>query len=118
MEANAVWLAGILIVVLLLDAVACSVPLDFIKKTLDRLDVSTAVRQAIPVVKFAAAVGLVLGLFVPLIGVLTAAALVAYFGVACWYHRRANDRPIEYVGATLGAVAAGAVGVVSFATAL
>ena len=44
-----------------------------------------------PVVKFAAAVGLVGGIWVPGLGLLTSAALVLYFVLAVGAHVRASD---------------------------
>ena len=90
-----------------LDAVACAIPAPYIKRDLDRLGCPENLQRALPVVKGAAAIGLVAGMKEPRLGRLTSAALVAYFGCAVGFHVRAHDHPIRSVpAATLGAVAA------------
>lgn len=99
MDANLVWLALILIVVLGLDAIACIGPIPYIRKDLERLGCSENVIRAIPAIKLAAVAGLTVGLWVPWIGALAAAGMIVYFVFALDYHRRAQDTIDKYIPA-------------------
>jgi hypothetical protein len=81
------------------DAVLCAIPNGYVQKDLDRMDVPQAVRTAIPVVKVASVVGLLLGRRHPGLGALTSLALVGYFVCALASHVRAHDEPWRYVSA-------------------
>lgn len=91
------WLAIVLIVVLAGDAVACAIPIRYIKEDLDRLGCSATVQRVIPLVKFLAVGGLVIGLWAPWLGVLACVGMLAYFGVAFSYHARNDDPVAKYV---------------------
>lgn len=99
MEVARSWLALILIVVLAADAIACAIPIKYIKDDLDRLGCSVAVQRAIPVVKFLAIAGLIIGLWVPWLGALACIGMIVYFGFAFVYHARANDPVAKYLPA-------------------
>lgn len=71
------------------------------KDDLDRLRFPEAPRGVFPVIKFAAAAGLMAGLRWRSLGRLTAAALVAYFVAALGFHVRARDAVSRYVPAVV-----------------
>lgn len=73
------------------DAIACAIPLDYIRRDLDNIGCPDSIRRALPTVKAASATGLLLGLRWPRIGRLTAFSLVAYFLTAVGFHVRAKD---------------------------
>lgn len=92
-------LAILLIVFLVGDGVAGAIPIKYIKDDLARLNVPDQIQRLVPVCKFAAAAGLIVGLWVPVIGLLTCGALIAYFVVAFGYHQRAHDPVAKYAAA-------------------
>lgn len=118
MEAQLVWLAIILIVFQSLDGIACAIPIQYIKNDLDRINCPEQLQKILPFIKFASVIGLIIGLFIALIGAITCAALVVYFVVALDFHRRAKDSVDKYVGATLVGTFAGVVGLVSYLPAI
>lgn len=73
------------------DAVACAIPLDYIRRDLDNIGCPDSIRRALPSIKAASATGLLLGRRWPLIGRMTALSLVAYFLAAIGFHVRAKD---------------------------
>ncbi|MGF2945135.1 DoxX family protein [Mycobacterium sp. Lab-001] len=77
------------------DAVACAVPVPPIKKILDDLDVPDSVRPVLPVVKAAAAVGLLSVTRFPALARLTTAMLTLYFVLAVGAHVRARDKIVN-----------------------
>ena len=77
------------------DAVACGVQLAPIKKTLDNLGVSDNIRPVLPVVKAAAAVGLLSVTRFPALARLTTAMLTLYFVLAVGAHIRARDKVVN-----------------------
>jgi hypothetical protein len=81
------------------DAVACGVQVAPIKKTLDDLGVPDDVRRALPVVKVAAAIGLVSVTRFPALARLTTAMLTLYFALAVGAHIRARDKPVNAIPA-------------------
>ena len=70
------------------DAVACAIPNPFITWALDNVDCPAGLRRALPVVKVAAAAGLLVGLRQPRLGRLTCRALQGYFVAALGLHAR------------------------------
>ena len=74
------------------DAVACAIPLAPIKKVLDDVGVPESVRPVFPVVKAAAAVGLLSVTRFPALARLTTAMLTLYFILAVGAHVRALDK--------------------------
>ncbi len=106
--------AIMLIVALGADAIACAIPIEYIKNDLDRLGCSPALQRVIPVLKFAAVAGLAAGLWVPRLGVATCAALLLYFAAAFAFHKRANDTFAQYLPAAVVSVCIVAVMVFSY----
>jgi hypothetical protein len=81
------------------DAVACVIPLPQIEKSLDDLKVPVGIRWVFPVVKTAAAIGLLSVTRFPGLARLTTAMLTVYFTLAVGAHIRAHDRPVNAVPA-------------------
>ncbi len=81
------------------DAVGCAVQVAPIKKVLDDLDVPETVRPVLPVVKAAAAVGLLSVTWFPALARLTTAMLTLYFVLAVGAHVRAQDKMVNAVPA-------------------
>jgi hypothetical protein len=81
------------------DAVACGVQVAPIKKTLDNLGVPGSIRPVLPVVKAAAAVGLLSVTRFPGLARLTTAMLTLYFVLAVGAHIRAHDKVVNAVPA-------------------
>ncbi|HYQ35035.1 MAG TPA: DoxX family protein [Mycobacterium sp.] len=77
------------------DAVACAIPVAPIAKTLDNLGVPQNVRPVMPVVKAAAAIGLLSVRWFPGLARLTTAMLTLYFVVAVGAHIRARDKVVN-----------------------
>ncbi|TVS74574.1 DoxX family protein [Mycobacterium helveticum] len=77
------------------DAVACAVPAPPIKKVLDDLGVPAGVRPVLPVVKAAAALGLLSVRWFPALARLTTAMLTVYFVLAVGAHVRARDKIVN-----------------------
>ncbi len=81
------------------DAVACAIPLPPIAKVLDDLGVPVSVRPVLPVVKAAAAVGLLSVTRFPALARLTTALLTLYFVLAVGAHIRVRDRVVNAIPA-------------------
>jgi hypothetical protein len=81
------------------DAVACALPLRYIEKSLDTLGVPDDIRWILPVVKVAAAVGLLSVFRFPALARLTTAMLTVYFGLAVGAHIRVRDRVVNAIPA-------------------
>jgi DoxX-like protein len=77
------------------DAVGCAVQVAPIKKILDDLGVPAEVRPVLPVVKAAAAVGLLSVTWFPALARLTTAMLTLYFVLAVGAHVRARDKVVN-----------------------
>jgi len=92
-------LAIAFIAVLAGDGIACAIPIDYIRNDLNRLNCSEQIQRVIPVVKAAAVAGLVIGLWIPLLGVLACVGMIAYFACALAVHRRENDEIVKYLPA-------------------
>lgn len=73
------------------DAIACAIPLDIIRRDLDRLACPRSLQRALPVIKAASAAGLVVGTRWSRLGRMTAFSLVGYFLAAIGFHIRAKD---------------------------
>ena len=99
MDVSVPILAIVLIVLLAGDAVACAIPITYIKDDLDRLNCSEQTQKLIPVVKFAAVAGLLIGLWVPALGVAACVGMVAYFVCALAVHNREGDEAAKYIPA-------------------
>ncbi len=81
------------------DAVACAIPLAPIAKILDDLGVPESVRPVLPVVKAAAAIGLLSVTRFPALARLTTAMLTLYFVLAVGAHIRARDKVVNAIPA-------------------
>ncbi|QUR67312.1 DoxX family protein [Mycobacterium spongiae] len=81
------------------DAVACAIGLPVIAKALDDLEVPDTVRPVLPVVKAAAAAGLLSVLRYPALARLTTAMLTLYFVLAVGAHIRVRDRVVNAIPA-------------------
>jgi DoxX-like family len=77
------------------DAVACAAQVAPIKEVLDRVGVPDNVRPVIPVVKAAAAVGLLSVTRFPALARLTTAMLTLYFVLAVGCHLRVRDTAVN-----------------------
>jgi hypothetical protein len=81
------------------DAVACGVQVAPIKKSLDDLGVPDDIRPVLPVVKAAAAVGLLSVTRFPALARLTTAMLTLYFVLAVSAHIRVRDKLVNMLPA-------------------
>ncbi len=99
MQPDPVWPALILIAVQVGDGIACAIPTPFITAALDRVNCPHSIRRVLPWIKFASAAGLLAGLWIPVLGALTAVALTGYFVIALVFHVRARDTVISTAGA-------------------
>jgi DoxX-like family len=77
------------------DAVACAVQVPPIKKALDTVELPENIRPVLPVVKTAAAVGLVSVTRFPALARLTTALLTLYFTLALGSHIRVRDKVVN-----------------------
>ncbi|GAA3429879.1 DoxX family protein [Streptosporangium sandarakinum] len=73
------------------DAVMCVKPIPFIARCLEGVNWPRRHWWILPPLKFAAAAGLILGIWLPYLGAVTCAALVLYFVVAIAIHIAARD---------------------------
>jgi uncharacterized membrane protein YphA (DoxX/SURF4 family) len=106
-------LALVLAIFQILDSVAC-VTLPRIRAKLDRLRCPPEVRRVLPWLKLTSGLGLIAGLWFPLIGVVVCLALVIYFVIALSFHQRVEDRWVRYLPATAMMLFVMAVMLVSF----
>ncbi|MFW6599261.1 DoxX family protein [Propionibacteriaceae bacterium Y2011] len=86
-----VWLVVALALVQAVDGVICLKPVPFIAQCFDDVGFPRRLWWLTPPIKFAAAAGLIAGIWVPYLGAVTSVALVAYFVVAIAMHVRARD---------------------------
>lgn len=85
------WPLLVLAVVQIADGLLCIRPARFVADCLRDVRFPRRYWRLLPLVKLAAAAGLILGTWVPYLGLLTCAALIAYFIVAISMHLRAHD---------------------------
>jgi hypothetical protein len=85
------WPLAALAAVQVADAAFCVKPLGFVRECLVDVRFPRRFWPALTPVKLAAAAGLVLGIWLVPLGVLTGAALVVYFLIAITMHLRARD---------------------------
>lgn len=106
--ATPLWPVIVLAVIQFVDALMCIGPLPFVRQCLEDVGFARRWWPVLPVVKFAAVVGLVASIWVPVLGLLTGVALVAYFAIAITMHLRARDVGRNFVnaGGMLGICAA------------
>ncbi|MDT5118920.1 MAG: hypothetical protein QOE30_4659 [Mycobacterium sp.] len=84
-----------------IDAVACAVQVAPVKKTLDDVGVPDNIRPLLPVVKAAAAVGLLSIIRFPALARLTTAMLTLYFALAVGAHVRVRDKVVNGLPAAI-----------------
>lgn len=86
-----IWPVVLLAVIQLADGVMCLKPVSFIARCLTNVHLPRRFWRWLSPLKFAAALGLLAGIWIPYLGVVTAAALVLYFVIAVIMHVRARD---------------------------
>jgi hypothetical protein len=86
-----IWPVVVLAVIQLADGVMCLKPVGFIAQCLENVRFPRRFWRWLSPLKFAAALGLLAGIWIPYLGVVTATALVLYFVVAVSMHVRARD---------------------------
>ncbi|WP_114560079.1 DoxX family protein [Desertihabitans aurantiacus] len=86
-----VWPVVVLALVQLGDAVICLRPLPFVARCLADVGFPRRWWWVLPPLKSAAALGLVAGIWMPWLGLVTTVGLVLYFVVAITMHVRARD---------------------------
>jgi hypothetical protein len=86
-----VWPVVVLAVVSFGDGLMCIRPLPFIAKCFNDVGWPRRYWWVMPPIKFAAAIGLVAGIWIPVLALVTSIALVAYFVIAAGMHVRARD---------------------------
>jgi len=86
-----VWPVIVLAVISAVDGALCVKPVRFIAECFDAVGWPRRHWWMTPPIKFAAAAGLVAGIWIPGLGVLTTLCLIAYFVVAIGMHVRAQN---------------------------
>ncbi|HIY66078.1 MAG TPA: DoxX family protein [Candidatus Agrococcus pullicola] len=86
-----VWPVVVLAAICLFDAVICWKPVPFIAQCLRDVRFPKRLWWMLTPIKTAAAAGLIIGIWLPWLGLLTSVCLVAYFVVAISMHIRARD---------------------------
>ena len=86
-----IWPVVVLAVVSFVDGLLCLRPVGFIAKCFEDVHWPRRHWWIMPPIKFAAAGGLVAGIWVPGLAALTTLCLIAYFVVAISMHVRARD---------------------------
>jgi hypothetical protein len=81
----------VLAVIQFVDGVISWKPVAFVAQCFEDVGFPRRWWWILPPIKFAAAAGLVAGIWIPFLGLVTCAALVAYFLVAIGMHVRARD---------------------------
>lgn len=85
------WPLAVLALIQFGDGVLCLKPVEFIRQCLIDVGFPRQYWWVIPVLKFAATGGLVVGIWWPPLAITTCAALVLYFVLAVGSHIRARD---------------------------
>lgn len=86
-----VWPVLVLATIQCIDGLMCVGPVPFIRACFEAVGFPRRWWWTAPLVKFAATAGLVGGIWLPTLGMVTGLALVLYFLVAIVMHVRAND---------------------------
>ena len=86
-----VWLVVVLALIQVVDGLLCIKPVAFIAKCFEDVNFPRRLWWVTPPIKFAAAAGLIAGIWVPYLAAVTSLLLVAYFFVAIVMHVRARD---------------------------
>lgn len=85
------WPLAMLAAIQLADAALCFKPVGFIADCLVDVRFPRRFWRVLPVLKVAAAAGLIVGIWFPPLALLTCATLVAYFVIAIGMHAAAGD---------------------------
>lgn len=106
-----VWPVVVLAVIQLFDALICIKPVSFIGQCFEKVGWPRRFWWLMPPIKFAPAAGLIAGLWIPYLGLVTCGALTLYFLIAITMHVRARDVGrdlfVNAVGMLLVSVATG-----------
>lgn len=86
-----VWPVLVLAAVSVFDAAMSWRPVAFVAACWEDVRFPRRFWRVLPWLKLAAGAGLIAGIWIPFLGVVTAACLVAYFVVAIAFHLRARD---------------------------
>jgi hypothetical protein len=86
-----VWPIVLLAAIQLVDAILCIRPASFVAQCFEAVRWPRHRWWMMPPIKVAAAVGLIVGIWIPYLGAITCAALVTYFVLAILMHIRARD---------------------------
>ena len=86
-----IWPVVVLALISLIDGVLCIKPVGFIARCFDDVRWPRRYWWMMTPIKFAAAAGLIAGIWIPGLAALTTACLVIYFVVAIAAHIRARD---------------------------
>ncbi|WP_348632450.1 DoxX family protein [Microbacterium yannicii] len=110
-----VWPVVVLALIQLVDGLLCIGPVPFVARCFEDVGWPRRYWWIMPPLKFAAAAGLVAGIWIPILGVVTCGALVLYFVVAIAMHVRAKDFGRNlYLNATVMLLICGATGLFCF----
>ncbi|MGO4689563.1 DoxX family protein [Glaciibacter sp. 2TAF33] len=85
------WPILVLALITFVDGILCLRPAAFIAQCFMDVQWPRKYWRLMPVIKFAAAAGLIAGIWMPVLGIVTTSCLVAYFLVAIAGHVRAHD---------------------------
>lgn len=85
------WPVVVLAVISAVDGLLCLKPVGFIAECFTDVGFPRRYWPLMPAIKFAAAVGLLAGIWIPVLGVLTTGSLVLYFLIAIVMHVRVRD---------------------------
>jgi hypothetical protein len=89
--ANPIWPVIVLALIQVVDGVLCIRPVSFIAECFEDVRWPRRYWWMMPPIKFAAAAGLIAGIWIPVLGLITTVCLIAYFVVAISMHIRARD---------------------------
>ena len=89
--ATPIWPVIVLAFIQVVDGILCIRPVSFIAKCFEDVRWPRRYWWMMPPIKFAAAAGLIAGIWIPVLGLLTTVCLIAYFVVAISMHIRARD---------------------------
>ncbi len=86
-----IWPVVVLAAIQLVDGIISYKPVAFVAECFDDVHFPRRWWWIMTPIKFAAALGLIAGLWIPYLGAVTCGALIAYFVVAISMHLRARD---------------------------
>jgi hypothetical protein len=86
-----IWPVVVLAVISFVDGILCIRPIAFIARCFESMGWPRRLWWMMPPIKLAAAAGLLAGIWLPALGLITCSALVLYFVTAITMHLRAHD---------------------------